>query len=301
MEYDKRNGNVVFAEGPHKYWDLTNPSANYISVTTLIHSFAQPFDAEFWSAYKALEKFIPKDKWYVEKKSLQNSKKFDKIILSLYDIPEIEFERERQNILDQWDKNKNEACERGTKIHSDIENSFYAAANNIELKKFGIGGKFECRKDYTDLDIEYGVYPEYLIHYETKDKELCLAGQIDLMIKSGNDIILVDHKTNKSIDQRGGFDSKTKQTAKMLYPLNNLDDCNFSQYSLQLSTYAWMLQQINPEFKIKDLILNHYDHNDNNTLYHCEYKKDEVVRMLAYYKKQLTKQKQQERRKPIEY
>ena len=31
-EYDKRNGNVVFKEDVHKYWDLTNPTAEFISV-----------------------------------------------------------------------------------------------------------------------------------------------------------------------------------------------------------------------------------------------------------------------------
>lgn len=87
----------------------------------------------------------------------------------------------------------------------------------------------------------------------------------------------------------------------MLYPLNNLDDCNFNHYQLQLSTYAWMLQKINPNFVIKDLILNHYDHEGNNTLYHCDYLKTEVERMLAFYKKDLIKQMQRAKRTPIEY
>ena len=43
----------------------------------------------------------------------------------------------------------------------------------------------------------------------------------------------------------------------MKYPLNNLDDSNFWHYSLQLSTYAWMLQKLNPNFIIKDLISNY--------------------------------------------
>jgi hypothetical protein len=87
----------------------------------------------------------------------------------------------------------------------------------------------------------------------------------------------------------------------MLYPLNNLDDCNYNHYQLQLSTYAWMLQKINPDFVIKDLILNHYDHDGNNTLYHCDYLKTEVERMLAFYKKELIKEAQRAKRQPIEY
>jgi hypothetical protein len=87
----------------------------------------------------------------------------------------------------------------------------------------------------------------------------------------------------------------------MKYPLNTLDDVNFWHYTLQLSTYAWMLQKINPNFIIKDLILIHFDHNGNQTLYHCDYLKTEVERMLAFYKKELIKEKQRSKRKRIEY
>ena len=149
--------------------------------------------------------------------------------------------------------------------------------------------------------MEYGVYPEYLIYRESDDGILRLAGQIDLIIKSGNDIVLCDHKTNKKIDQKSGYNSQTKSTTKMKYPLNNLDDANFYHYTLQLSTYAWMLQKINPNFVIKDLILNHYDHNGNNTLYHCEYLKKDVERMLYHYKKELILEQQRSKRKRIEY
>lgn len=300
MKIDKQNGNVCFNDENHCYWNV-NDNEKYISVTTLIHQFTQPFDKEFWSAYKALEKLIPKDSWAIEKKSLLNSKKFDKSILDVYDISENDFNKTQQDILDSWDEENRKSCERGTQIHSDIENSFYKKPKDISLKKFGIGGKFECKKDHTELDLEYGVYPEYLIYRESDDGILRIAGQVDLIIKSGNEITIVDHKTNKKIEQKSFYNSKTRSSAKMKYPLNNLDDVNFYHYTMQLSTYAWMLQKINPNFIIKDLILNHYDHNGNNTLYHCEYLKDEVERMLRFYKKQVILDKQKEKRKRIEY
>lgn len=300
MKIDKQNGNVCFNDENHCYWNV-NDNEKYISVTTLIHQFTQPFDKDFWSAYKALEKLIPKDSWAVEKKSLLNSKKFDKSILDVYDISENDFNKTQQDILDSWDEENRKSCERGTQIHSDIENSFYKKPKDISLKKFGIGGKFECKKDHTELDLEYGVYPEYLIYRESEDGILRIAGQVDLIIKSGNEIVIVDHKTNKKIEQKSFYNSKTRTSAKMKYPLNNLDDVNFYHYTMQLSTYAWMLQKINPNFVIKDLILNHYDHDGKNTLYHCEYLKDEVERMLHFYKKQVILDKQKEKRKRIEY
>jgi hypothetical protein len=301
MQADKKNGNICFNDASHVYFDETDNSKKYVSVTTLIHSFTNEFDKEFWSSYKALEKLLPKETWNIEKKSLLDTKKFNNQILTEYNISDTEFNKEKQGILDEWDAKNRESCERGTKIHADIENSFYKNPNAGQLKKFGIGGTFECKKDYYDLNLEYGVYPEYLIYRDSPDGILHLAGQIDLIIKSGNEIYLIDHKTNGKIEQKSFFNNKTKTSTKMKYPLNNLDDVNYNHYQLQLSTYAWMLQKINPDFIIKDLILNHYDHDGNNTIYHCDYLKREVELMLAYYKKQLIIQNQRDKRKRIEY
>ena len=190
----KQNGNIAFEEDAHIYYDVTNPSLKFTSVTTMIHSFTQPFDEQFWSAYKALEKLLPKEDWAIEKKSLLNTKKFDKVLLEMHDIDENDFNKEQQAILDTWDNEKRISCERGTKIHAELENSFYNKPKNISLSKYEIGGKFECRKDYTDLDIENAVYPEYLISYVTKDKRMAVAGQIDLLVKKGNKIIIADWK-----------------------------------------------------------------------------------------------------------
>lgn len=300
MKIDKQNGNVAFSEETHTYWNVDD-NEKYISVTTLIHQFTQPFDKDFWSAYKTLEKLLPKESWVVEKKSLLTSKKFDPELLEVYNISKDEFNKTQQELLDLWDEENRKSCERGTKIHLDIENSFYTKAKDISLQKFGIGGKFECKKDYPELDLQYGAYPEYLIYYESDDKVIRLAGQIDLIVKSGNEIYLVDHKTNKKIDQKSGYNSSTRSSVKMKYPLNNLPDCNFYHYTMQLSTYAWMLQKINPNFIIKDLILNHYDHNGKNTLYRCQYLKDEVEKMLYFHKKQVLIDKERAKRKKIEY
>lgn len=193
MKIDKQNGTVAFNDQEHIYWNV-NDNKRYVSVTTLIHRYTQEFDKEFWSSYKALEKLLPKKSWEIEKKSLLNTKKFNKELLSLYDIDENDFNAVQQDILDAWDEENRKSCERGTKIHSEIENSFYNHPTDISLKKFGLGGKFECKKDYSELDLEHGVYPEYLIYRESDDGILRIAGQVDLIIKSGNEITIVDHK-----------------------------------------------------------------------------------------------------------
>ena len=297
----KQNGNIAFEEEAHIYYDVTQPEKKFVSVTTLIHSFTQPFPKEFWAAYKALEKLLSKEAWVIEKKSLLASKKFDKTLLELHDISENDFNREQQAILDAWDEENRKSCERGTRIHADLENSFYNKKKDIDISKFEIGGKFTCEKGRTELDMEYGIYPEYLIHRVSPDGKLCLAGQIDLLVKKGNKLIIGDFKTNKKIEMKSFFDSKTKKTTKMKYPLNNLDDCNYSHYCLQLSTYAWMLQKYNPEFEIEDLVLIHFDHSDNMTVYHLPYLKDEVVKMLSFYKKESILAENKKKRQKIEY
>lgn len=301
FEITKQNGNIAFEEKAHRYWDVTDPSKKFTSVTTIIEKFGQPFDKEFWSAYKALEKLLSADAWKIEKPSLLKSKKFDKSLLELHDISENDFNREQQAILDSWDEENRKSCERGTKIHADFENSFYKKKKNIDISKFQIGGKFECRKDYTDLDLENAVYPEYLIHRVSPDGKLCIAGQIDLLVKKGNNIIVGDYKTNKEIKMKSFFDSKTKSSVKMKFPLNNLDDTNYWHYCLQLSTYAWMLQKLNSDFIIEDLVMIHIDHKDKMTIYHLPYLKNEVEKMLAFYKKQVQLDENARKRKRIEY
>ena len=297
----KINGKVAFQEEGHKYFNLEDPSVVYISVTTLIEKYGKEFDREFVSAYKALEKIMDPADWKKEKGGIWKNHKIPDDFLDVYNITKEELNKAQQDILDDWDNTNRIACERGTKIHAQLENSFYNIGSNITLKKFGIGGKFECKKDYSKLDLEYGVYPEYLIYYDNAKIDLHLAGQIDLIVKNGNDIYIIDHKTNKKIDLKGFYNSANRSTDKMKYPLGHLDECNFNHYQLQLSLYAWMLQKLNPNFVIKDLILNHYDHDGKNTLYHCSYLKDDVEKMLKHYAKQQKLEKQKAKYARIEY
>lgn len=99
--------------------------------------------------------------------------------------------------------------------------------------------------------------------------------------------MIVTHNTNKALDKKSYFDRKQKRSVKMQYPLNNLDDCNYMHYSMQLSLYAWMIQKINPNFNIKALTLIHLDHDGGTSFHDCEYLKVDVERMLAHYKKQI--------------
>lgn len=60
-----------------------------------------------------------------------------------------------------------------------------------------------------------------------------------------------------------------------------------------------MIEKIDPRFKIKALILLHYDHDGNLTTYECEYLKQDVERMLRFYKKQIEHEEFKQSREKI--
>ena len=296
MEYDKKNGNVAFRESDHVYFNLKDADKKYTSVTTLIHKYTQEFDKDFWSSYKSLQFLIPAEYFKLEKGRLLETKKIDiENMCKAYDIDIKEFESKRQSILDEWSKANSDACIRGTALHKQMEDLVYDNPDTI-VRKYGFGGKFQIKKDYSDLDLKYGLYPEYLIYND----EMGLAGQIDLLIKDDNDITLIDHKSN-SIKMESGYDPSIKKRTMMQYPLNNLMDCNFYHYSLQLSTYAYMLQKINPNFNIKRLALNPISENGCGELIDCQYLRKEVELMVKDYNKKLVKQTIKDKYKPIKF
>lgn len=300
MKIDKQNGNVCYSDLEHIYWDSTT-NQRYVSVTTLIGKYEKPFDKDFWSLYKALEKTLSTIQFKTQKKKLLETKtiKLDSLCSDL-DIDKQTVLSAQQDVLDEWEKTNKDSTDRGTKIHADLENAYYKSPT-CDLKKYNIGGSFSCKKDYYQLDLEKGVYPEFLVYRESEDGVLKLAGQIDLLIKDGNDIYIFDYKSNKKLDKTSYFNPKNKRNECMLYPLNDIMDCNFYHYSLQLSTYAWMVQKYNPNFNIKKLMLIHYDHDGNVTEHEVDYMKNHVERMLKDYKKTVIIDQRKSRDKQIEF
>lgn len=199
MKIDKKNDNVNYNDENHVYWK-DGTDEKYISVTTLIGKFEQEYDREFWSKYKALEKILGKDKFRLEKSKLLKTKRFDISVLSDYDISEDEFNKVQQDILDEWDKTNRESCDRGTKIHAQLES--YAKGGKFKEKIVPhLGKDFNNYKCYVNpntnelvQNIERGILPEYLVYRESPDGILKIAGQIDLLIKDGNDIYIGDYK-----------------------------------------------------------------------------------------------------------
>lgn len=297
LKVDKETKDVVYSDEAHVYLDKTDQQ-KYVSVTTLIGKYENPFDVFFWSSYKTCEKLMSEETFHVLKETLLATKRWTDDMIEKLHLDPIIFDKTRKEIQKGYDDERNKSCERGTKIHSNFEEMYYTSEKQ-DLKKFGLGGVFTCKKGYYELDLEKGVYPEFLVSLKSSDGILRVAGQIDLLIKDGNDIIIVDYKTNKEIKKHSYFDKNKFSRIMMKYPLNNIEDCNFYHYSLQLSTYAYLLQQIKPELNIKKLMLIHIDHDDKITEYTVDYLKNDVERMLKHYKKLLKQTTVLDRDRPI--
>ena len=67
-----------------------------------------------------------------------------------------------------------------------------------------------------------------------------------------------------------------------------------------MSVYGYLIEHNYPNLKVKRLILNHIDHDGNQTLYDCEYLKDDVERLLKHFKKQQKIHEELERIKPVQ-
>lgn len=286
INVDKENANVCYNDEKHVYWDKID-NEKYISVTTLIHEFSQPFDSEFFSKYKALERIMTPSVFKLEKGGLLKTRKIDDAYLNSKSIDNSVFQETVDVILAEWKEKNKVACDRGTEIHAMFENLFYQGNFDV-VKDLNITKDYICKKNkYDILNVDKGVFPELMLDYKSPDGKLRIAGQSDIIIKTGNEIYVLDFKTNKKLDEKSYFNPKTKKSTMMLYPLNNLMDCNMVHYQLQLSTYAWMIKQAYPEMVIKSLVIIHIDHDGVENRYELEYIPKDVENMINFYKREL--------------
>lgn len=292
IKYDKVNDDVAFIEDTHKYFNIKDPSMKYVSVTTLIGKYHEEFDEDFWSSYKAIERLTGKD--FIEfgvKKTLLSNNRIPKTLVSDLGLDANSFLEVKNEILEGYEKARIDGCERGTRIHKIKEESFYENTHCCVKKLTGNTTPFYCKKNDFDLQREQAVYPEILIYYHHYRGFFNIAGQVDLLVKDGNDIYIYDFKTNvKGIKDKAFFDTKTKQTKKMLHPLSHIEDTVLMHYTLQLSLYAFMLQESHPEFNIKVLKLIHIDKDNNESEIELEYKKEDVKKLIEYHSKRIKKE-----------
>ncbi len=272
---------IIFKAEKHEYSSIEDDGIDWVSVTTFIGNFKQPFDAPTQALKSSKNK---KSKWY-------------KLTV--------------EDILLAWKTESKRATDLGTWYHDQRERDI-CELNSIERSGVTIpiyrpiedqGVKFA-----PEQKLEDGLYPEHMVYL----KSAGICGQSDLVEIVNGKVNITDYKTNKEI-KLSGYKNWEGITTKMSSPINNLDDCSLNHYTLQLSIYMYIILRHNPKLKVGELTINHiifeevgrdkYDNpisaRDSNgdpivkeiTEYKLPYLKAEVNNLLTWLKDNRSKLK----------
>lgn len=295
---------VIFRESDHSYTNVFN-GISYISATTVIGKYKEPFDKDYWSLYKAIERFITRSSSYNGWVTWKKKVKFNNVtseFLRLSNPSQIQEVRQIQSIiLSEWDEERDIACFNGTNFHKAQENNWLASPEHSLERGTFVTGNDSTSKSQDDFlgesyllpkrleDLEDGVYSELTLW----SNYFQVAGQADIVyIETINGIRYIDiddYKTNKKIEEKS-FKSR-KGYAKMLYPVNSIMDCNYCHYNLQTSLYAFLLEEAG--YTVRKLEFQHWNNVGTkkvpsyvkNKVYKMPYLRKEVMAMLTHYKK----------------
>ena len=217
---------LIFTPEDHKYRSIdVTDLTNWLSVTSFIGNFKQPFDADKIAEKSAKNK---KSKWYgMTPDDIKAAWKAEAL---------------RATTLGTWYHNCREAdiCELNT-----IERHGVTVPVFTPIEKEGC--KFSPTQKLTD-----GIYPEHLVYLRSAG----ICGQSDLFEVINGEVHITDYKTNKEIKTES-FTNWEGVSQKMSSPLSHLDDCNFMHYALQLSMYMFIILKHNPKLKPGKLIIHH--------------------------------------------
>jgi len=147
----------------------------------------------------------------------------------------------QEEVLAKWDKTTKDACDKGTSVHDLVEN--YIKTDEIGDKALikALNEVFN-KKDYKRVLSEELVYND----------EFEVAGTSDIICDVDNDTFDVyDFKTNKK------FLFENKYGKYLKTPLNNLQQCQYNDYSIQLSLYAFLYSKLTNKRVRKICILYH--------------------------------------------
>lgn len=241
---------LYFDEPTHKYTDSLGNS--YISVTTMIHdNYTPKFDKKYWLRKKSRELGI-------------SSKELERQWQAITDEACSRGTATHNGIEDAIKENSmfKNAIQYLNQVESgrcitvaDIPNLI---PRPLDLDKFkeATNNKYEKIYDVFDfyLNKGYTIYSEigaFLIDY-------LISGTIDILCIKEDRFVILDWKTNRNgLQFEAGYFKKDKSTTpaqltnqyivkdeKMLPPLSHLDNCNGMHYTMQLSTYARMVELI---------------------------------------------------------
>lgn len=169
-----------------------------------------------------------------------------------------------------WELKGALAAEEGTRIHDLIER---VIEEDISLDEYMDEPLVVAAVNfYNELQNKNGYILHPYAELQVFSLELGLAGTIDLCLVKGDEVILVDWKTNNSLTRAGYSKGLTPATAL-------ISDGNLNLYELQLSLYAYILEK---EFGLTPyrLYIFHLDTPQTCESIEVEYKKELIEEML---------------------
>jgi hypothetical protein len=214
---------LKFTAHDHKY--VSDDDINWLSVTSFIGNFKQPFDADKIAKRCSTSK---KSKWYGM-------------------TPE--------EIKEAWKAEANRATTLGTWYHNQREEDLCQIGN---MERHGVTipvfkpVEIEGVKHSPNQKLVDGIYPEHMVYL----KSAGICGQSDLVEVVNGKVHITDYKTNKEIKVEG-FTNWEGVTQKMGAPVSHLDDCNLNHYALQLSMYMFIILKHNPKLAPGSLTIHH--------------------------------------------
>ncbi len=257
------NKQLKFNEKLHEY---TVDGKKLISVTTLVKKFCEPFDGDksaesvAFNMNKAIKQLVKLEYVSVSdeiKDRLHMSSPFNKTM-----------------IKSKWKMDGDMASKHGTEVHEALENYINKKAI-VKFKDSRSYAKYVWGIEYLEsLSNVDRIEPEMRICH----LEHGIAGTIDtpIYLKNGR-VLISDWKTNKEIKIVGFRGLKMKE------PLQHLDDCNYTHYNLQLSVYAYILED-EYGITIDGLEIVHLMEGEYR-VYNMPYLRDEVISMIEANKK----------------
>lgn len=216
---------LIFREEDHSYKTEGDDLDKWISVTSLISKFKEPFDKEGIAKKSSKNK---KSKWY---------------------------RMSPEDILNAWDKENKRALSLGSWYHKQREDELLACntlqREGIDLLVFNTIEQ-DGVKIAPDQNLVSGIYPEHMVYL--KSAKIC--GQADRVEVVNGNVNIYDYKTNKEIKAESY--KNWEGVHKMLNsPINNIQDCNLMHYALQLSIYMYIILKHNHSLKPGKLEIHH--------------------------------------------
>ena len=259
---------ILFSSKDHKY---TSGDKIFTSVSKLVSLYKNEFDSEYWSVYKALQRIYGDEEF----KRLKGSggdlgaliEQTDSVILN----------NTIEEIKQEWKDKNIKSIDKGNLYHMAKEQSSYKRGyevNPFDNKEYPVIGDFSEKEEKYSIidnlyDLQDGFYAELLMWNDQHS----IAGQSDkIFIETIDDKRYVDVDDFKSNSKISTYGFKGQ---RMKAPLSHMQDCNHSHYNLQISAYAWLMEQFG--FIPRNLSFHHY-----NKMYKLDYKKEEVENMILF-------------------